>query len=122
MVYVALIMAVIKILLDFLIFCLKTFNSHEIDCATADGTSCKYCTEQDGKDKCTNILFRRKMIRGPCPRKKCWGFNTGKPIVNESTPLISAPGFLCAKKIIDLFPEFAAALLALNEIFNAGGV
>lgn len=122
MTYAALIMAAIKILIDLFIFIVQTFNQHESDCANASGLSCKYCQQQDGLDKCTNLLFKRKMDGGVCPRETCWGFNIGNSKVDDSTPLISASWFLCMKKIIDLFPEFAAALLALNEIFKTGGV
>ena len=116
MTYIALIMTVVKLLLDLTIYILKSYNQHKSNSVNTHGLSCKYCQIQDGHTICVNLLFKRNMQGEICPRQRCWGFNTGNSSIDNDTPLISAPGFLLTKKIVDIFPELAVALLALNEI------
>lgn len=116
MVYAALVMVIIKILLDLFIYVINRINQHENEKLNSYGTSCKFFHEKDNKDVCTNILFKQKMSNGVCPRDQCLGFNTGKAKNADNTAFVNVPWLFSLKKIIDLFPEFAAALLALNEI------
>lgn len=109
-------MAIIKILLDLFIYVINVINQHESEKLNSFGTSCIFFQEKDNKDVCTNILFKQKMRNGVCPREQCWGFNTGKAKIGDNTAFVNTPWLFSIKKIVDLFPEFAAALLALNEI------
>ena len=115
MVIIALIMAIVKILLDLFLFIIKIINQRKYHLLNSDGVGCIYLQKKDNKNICANIICHRKMIEGICPRQKCYGFVTGKVGIAD-IEVINYPPFKILKKIVDLFPEFAAALLALNEI------
>lgn len=97
---------------------MKKINVYHSEQANSDEASCIFCHELEGKDVCVNILFKRKMKKNICPREKCLGFNTKQSKIDEDTALVNIPWLLSIKKAVDLFPEFAAALLALNEILS----
>ena len=108
----ALILAIIKIILDLVIYIIKRSNQKEVILHNAEGKSCLYLCD----NICSNVIFKRKMSNGICPRQNCRGFNidisiNDKEITNSSV-------LLSIKKIIDMFPEFAATLLAINELLN----
>lgn len=112
-------MAGIKLLFNLIIFVIKTINSRESDRINGKGKNCKYCQKGSiGKDICVHILFRHKMQDGVCPREKCGGFNSGNSLIDDNTAVTNIPWLLSIKKFVDLFPEFAVALLALNEIIS----
>lgn len=112
----ALVMVVIKILLEMFLFIIKKINQRKILSLISEGAYCKFLKKKNGINVCTNRLFYRKMKNGLCPRQKCGGFTTGDTEMDDNIEVINHPLFLVLKKTVDLFPEFAAALLALNEI------
>lgn len=116
--YIAFIMIVIKMTVDFFVFVIKKINCRRMEELNSDEASCIHCQLKDDIYTCTHILFKWKMNKNICPRKKCWGFNTGQSKVDDNTTLVNVPWLLAIKKAVDLFPEFAAALLALNEIIS----
>ncbi len=116
MAYAALIMAIIKILFDLFIFIINKINQHENIMQKSKGKLCVYYIETDKRGKCSNILFKRKMANGKCPRENCHGFNIGNTEISNEMLFINIPWLTIVKRIIDLFPEFAAALLALNQL------
>lgn len=116
MAYIALIMTIIKILLDLTIFIVKKINQRTSQTLNSEGVSCKYFHRKSEKNVCAHTVFKKNLKNDICPRERCKGFNTGKAVVNDNTEIINSPQLLILKKIIDLFPEFAAALLALNAI------
>lgn len=118
MAYLAFGMAIVKILLDLIIYVISKINQHESEILNSDGVGCKFFQSKSTGDVCTNILFKQNMNNGMCPREQCWGFNTGMSKIDDNTPFVNIPWLFTLKKIVDLFPEFAAALLALNEILQ----
>lgn len=118
MAYIALIMVIIKILLAFFAFVIKKANYYSSEHLNSDEASCVFCQKKDNSDFCTNVLFKWKLKKNICPREKCWGFNTGQAKIDENVAFVNVPWLLTVKKVVDLFPELAAALLALNEILS----
>lgn len=116
MVYVALGMTLIKILFDLVVFAIKKINQHKKIMSTSPGVDCSHQSKNDGINVCTNPVYSRKMKDGFCPRTKCNGFTTKE---SYDVAIINSPAMLITLKIVNMFPEFAAALLALNEIINA---
>lgn len=118
MVTIALFLSIIKILLDLFIFIVKKQTQKEIIRVNAEGKSCRYLKKAESEKICTHFLFKRKMKSGICPRQQCNGFDTGDNEDINDFEIINSPIFHSIKKTIDLFPEFAATLLALNEILG----
>lgn len=116
MTIIALSLTIIKILLDLGIYIIKQMNQKEIMLHNSEGKSCLYLQKNEKGDVCSNILFKKKMLNGICPRQKCYGFNTNIKIDNIA--ILNSSLFFAVKKIIDLFPEFAITLLAINEILS----
>lgn len=117
MAWIAFIMVIIKILFDIIIFIIKKVNQREVILLNAEGVRCKHLQKTDVTYVCTNFLFKRKMLNGVCPREKCLGFYMGQ-MSNDDNEIINSSVFFFCKKVIDSFPEIAAALLALNEIIS----
>lgn len=118
MAYIALIMTLIKILLDFSMFVVKKKNHKERQRVNSEGVGCKHLQKKGSENICTNSLFKKKMENGICPRTGCGGFISMDGNFDNDLEVISSPLLLSLKKIVDLFPEFAVALLALSELFH----
>lgn len=118
MAWIAFIMVIIKILFDIIIFIIKKVNQREVILLNAEGIRCKHLQKTDGTYVCTNFIFKRKMLNGVCPREKCLGFYMDQMSNDDNIEVINSSVFFFLKKVIDSFPEIAAALLALNEIIS----
>lgn len=118
MVTIALILSIVKILLDLFLFIVKKQTQKEINKVDAEGKNCRYLKKSEREKICTHFLFKRNMNSGICPRQQCNGFDTGNNEDINDYEIINTPIFHFIKKTIDLFPEFAATLLALNEILG----
>lgn len=114
MTLIALILTIIKLLLDLFIYVIKQISLKKIMISSSEGKSCIYLQKNENNDICSNILFEKNMLNGICPRQKCLGFKINTEV--DDIAIINSTVFLTIKKIIDLFPEIAVALLALNEI------
>ncbi len=114
MTLIALILTIIKILLDLIIYIVKQISLKEIMVSSSEGKSCLFLQKKENNNTCLNFLFRKNLSNGICPRQKCSGFIINTEIGDIA--IINSALFLTIKKIIDLFPEIAVALLALNEI------
>lgn len=114
MAFIALILTIIKILLDFIIYTINRINQREIMLLSSEGESCLYLQKSENGNTCSNILFKHRMSTGICPRQKCWGFNIN--INTNDVAIVNSSLLYSLKKIVDLFPEFSVAILALNEI------
>ena len=113
----ALILIIFKILFELTIYIIKMLNQKEKTLNDSEGKVCQYLQKKEDKNICTNILCKRNIKIGICPRHKCWGFSIGQTKIDDDIEILNSPYFLSLKKIIDFFPEIAAALLAINEIF-----
>lgn len=118
MAHAALVMSIIKIALDLFVFYLKRKNQTERHKHLGGGKSCLNLIKGSQKDVCTNVLFKHKCKNGICPREQCAGFVTELNPEDYSNALLVSPLFLTLKKCIDVFPELAAALLALSLILE----
>lgn len=116
MAYAALILSLIKALLDLAIYSIKRINQKTRQRKTAEGKRCLSLIKGKEYDECTNIIFRRKCKKGNCAREKCLGFTTESYSDERFDPILSSPILLTIKRIIDVFPELAAILIALSII------